>query len=169
MQHRDETLRQLMQRFSHLRNTVPRIESAWVISVFCHGVRDKDMLGELDVHQPEMVTQLFQLADTCALQQETQAWHDPPAKQGTDSGTEPTKSQKKKLLKKRRVEEILATRSPAAKTAQPGKSPARKPKAFKPPTGKFCVFHNNHLAWPDEVPVHLGQQAAPDETSQRSG
>lgn len=132
VQPRDEMLRQFMRRFSLVRNTVPRIEPAQVISAFCHGVRDKDILGELSVHQPETVTQLFQLADTCALHDEAQAWYDPLTKQGTDSGTEPINYRKKKLLKKRKAEEVLATGSPATKRGRPGQSSAPKPEAFKP-------------------------------------
>lgn len=130
-----------MQRFSQLRNTVPRIEPARVISAFCHGVRDKDIVGELGVHQPETMTQLFQLADMCALRQEGQSWHDPPAKQGTSSGTEHSRNEKKKLLK-RKADEVLATGPPSAKMAQPGQHPAQKQEAFKPPARRFCAFHS---------------------------
>jgi hypothetical protein len=42
-----ETLRSFVQRFSQVRNTIPRISNASVVVAFCQGVRDEKMLEKL--------------------------------------------------------------------------------------------------------------------------
>ena len=138
-----ETLRQFMQRFSQVRNTIPRMEPARVIAAFGHGVRDKDMLGELGVHAPETVTELFKLADKCALRQEAQAWHDPPTKTNVKQdtgGSGMSKTQKKKLQKQQKKGQV------AAVGAQPPRQPRANPgaaAAAKQAGKKFCALHQS--------------------------
>lgn len=113
-----------MQHFSQVCNTVPHIELARVIFAFCNGMHDKDMLDELGVHYLDTVTHLFQLMDMCPLHQEAQAWHGPAPKPGSDSSPKLSKYQRKKLLKKHKSEEVLATGSLTARANKLGQAPA---------------------------------------------
>jgi hypothetical protein len=61
-----ESLRSFIQRFSQVRNTIPRIFNASVVLAFCQGVRDEKMLEKLATHDIQDVSALFSLADKCA-------------------------------------------------------------------------------------------------------
>jgi bacterioferritin-associated ferredoxin len=61
-----EPLRSFVQRFSKVRNTIPRISNASVVVAFCQGVRDEKMLEKLATHDVQDVSALFSLADKCA-------------------------------------------------------------------------------------------------------
>jgi hypothetical protein len=54
-----------IQRFSQVRNTIPRISYASIVVAFCQGVRDEKMLEKLTMHDIQDVTELFSLADKC--------------------------------------------------------------------------------------------------------
>jgi hypothetical protein len=70
-----ETLRAFISRFTKVRETIPRISDASIITAFRQGVRDEKMLEKLATHQVEAVTTLFALADKCARAAEGRAWH----------------------------------------------------------------------------------------------
>ena len=78
-QRRGESLRSFTQRFSQVRNTIPRISASAIILAFRQGVRDKKMLEKLNTRDVEDVGELFSLADKCAKAAEGRAWHEQPA------------------------------------------------------------------------------------------
>lgn len=59
IQRKNEPLRKFVQRFSNICNIIPNMDPVWVISAFAHGVRDKDVVGELGVRGPQTVVELF--------------------------------------------------------------------------------------------------------------
>jgi hypothetical protein len=61
-----ETLRSFVQRFSQVRNTIPRISNASVVVAFLQGVRDEKMLEKFTNHDVQNVSTLFSLPDKCA-------------------------------------------------------------------------------------------------------
>ena len=62
-QHKGETLRQYIQSFSQVRNTIPRISPAAIIMAFSEGVTNKQLVGKLETHNVETVSELFALAE----------------------------------------------------------------------------------------------------------
>jgi uncharacterized protein YprB with RNaseH-like and TPR domain len=72
-----EPLRSFIQRFSQVRNTIPRISNASVVVAFRQDVRDEKMLEKLTMHDIQDVIELFSLADKCARAAEGRAWHTP--------------------------------------------------------------------------------------------
>jgi hypothetical protein len=74
-----ESLRSFIQRFSQVRNAIPRISNASVVVAFRQGVRDEKMLEKLATHDIQDVFVLFSLADKCARAAEGRAWHSPAA------------------------------------------------------------------------------------------
>jgi hypothetical protein len=66
-------LRSFIQRFSQVRNTIPRISNASVVVAFRQGVRDEKMLEKLATHDIQDVSALFSLADKCARATEGRA------------------------------------------------------------------------------------------------
>jgi hypothetical protein len=76
-----ESLRSFVQRFSQVRNTIPRISNASVVVAFRQGVRDEKMLEKLATHDIQDVSALFRLADKCARAAEGRAWHSQPPRQ----------------------------------------------------------------------------------------
>jgi hypothetical protein len=73
-----ESLCSFIQRFSQVRNTIPRISNASIVVVFRQGVRDEKMLEKLTTHNIQDVAELFSLADKCARAAEGYAWHAQP-------------------------------------------------------------------------------------------
>ena len=65
-----ETLRKFIQRFSQVRNKIPRITDAEIISAFSAGVTDVKMREKLAMHDIDSVVKLFELADKCAKAEE---------------------------------------------------------------------------------------------------
>jgi hypothetical protein len=66
-QYKGETLRQYIQRFSQMRNKIPRISNEEVISVFSTGVADIKMKEKLFVNDElTSVVRLFEITDRCA-------------------------------------------------------------------------------------------------------
>jgi hypothetical protein len=66
-QYKGETLRQYIQRFSQMRNKIPRISNEEVISMFSMGVADIKMKEKLSVNDElTSVVRLFKIADRCA-------------------------------------------------------------------------------------------------------
>jgi hypothetical protein len=51
-----ESLRSYIQRFSQVRNTIPRISNASIVVTFRQGVRDKKMLVKLATHDVQDVS-----------------------------------------------------------------------------------------------------------------
>jgi hypothetical protein len=73
-----ETLQAFISRFTKVRDTIPHISDASIITAFRQGVRDEKMLEKLATHDVETVTTLFALADKCARATEGRAWHSAP-------------------------------------------------------------------------------------------
>jgi hypothetical protein len=73
-----ETLQAFISRFTKVRDTIPRISDASIITTFRQGVRDEKMLEKLATHDVETVTTLFALVDKCARATEGRAWHSAP-------------------------------------------------------------------------------------------
>jgi hypothetical protein len=70
-QYKGETLRQYIQRFSQMRNKIPRISNEEVISVFSTGVSDIKMREKLSVNDElTSIVRLFEIADRCAKAEE---------------------------------------------------------------------------------------------------
>jgi hypothetical protein len=73
-----ETLQTFISRFTKVRDTIPRISDASIITTFRQGVHDKKMLEKLVTHDVEAIPTLFALADKCARAAEGRAWHTVP-------------------------------------------------------------------------------------------
>jgi hypothetical protein len=70
-QYKGETLRQYIQRFSQMRNKIPRISNEEVISAFSTGISDIKMREKLSVNDElTSVVRLFKIADRCAKAEE---------------------------------------------------------------------------------------------------
>jgi hypothetical protein len=70
-QYKGETLRQYIQRFSQMRNKIPRISNEEVISVFSMGISDIKMREKLSVNDElTSVVRLFEIADHCTKTEE---------------------------------------------------------------------------------------------------
>jgi hypothetical protein len=70
-QYKGETLRQYIQRFSQMRNKIPRISNEEVISAFSMGVFDIKMREKLSVNDElTSVVRLFEIANRCAKAEE---------------------------------------------------------------------------------------------------
>jgi hypothetical protein len=66
-QYKDKTLRQYIQRFSQMRNKIPRISNEEVIYAFSMGISDIKMREKLSVNDElTSVVRLFEIADRCA-------------------------------------------------------------------------------------------------------
>jgi hypothetical protein len=74
-----ESPHSFVQRFSQVRNTIPRISNASVVAAFRQGVRDEKMLEKLTTHDIQDVSTLFSLVDKCAKAAEGLTWHSPAA------------------------------------------------------------------------------------------
>jgi hypothetical protein len=77
-----ESLCTIIQQFSQVHNTIPRISNASVVIAFCQGLRDEKMLEKLATHDIQDISALFSLADKCARAVEGRAWHSPGDKGG---------------------------------------------------------------------------------------
>jgi hypothetical protein len=70
-QYKGETLRQYIQRFSQMRNNIPRISNEEVISAFSTGVTNIKMKEKLSVNDElTSVVRLFEVANRCANAEE---------------------------------------------------------------------------------------------------
>jgi hypothetical protein len=70
-QYKGETLRQYIQRFSQMRNKIPRISNEEVISTLSTGVTDIKMREKLSVNDElTSIVRLFEIADRCAKAEE---------------------------------------------------------------------------------------------------
>jgi hypothetical protein len=70
-QYKGKTLRQYIQRFSQMRNKIPRISNEEVISAFSAGVSDIKMREKLSVNDElTSVGRLFEIANHCAKAEE---------------------------------------------------------------------------------------------------
>jgi hypothetical protein len=70
-QYKGETLHQYIQRFSQMRNKIPRISNEEVISAFSTGVSDIKMREKLSVNDElTSIVRLFEIADRCAKAEE---------------------------------------------------------------------------------------------------
>jgi hypothetical protein len=70
-QYKGETLCQYIQRFSQIRNKIPRISNEEDISAFSTGVADIKMKEKLSVNDElTSVVRLFKIADRCAKAEE---------------------------------------------------------------------------------------------------
>jgi hypothetical protein len=65
-QYKGETLRQYIQRFSQVRNKIPRISNKEVISAFSTGVADIKMKEKLSMNDElTSMVRLFEIVDIC--------------------------------------------------------------------------------------------------------
>ncbi|RLN03210.1 uncharacterized protein C2845_PM13G08380 [Panicum miliaceum] len=94
---------QYIQRFSQVRNTIPRITPSTVIMAFTEGVTNKRLVGKLETRNIETVFELLALADKCAREAEAQqrsdrcgAPEDPTAPEHARSGRPDNKKNKQK-------------------------------------------------------------------------
>jgi hypothetical protein len=70
-QYKGETLHQYIQRFSQMRNKIPRISNEEVISAFSTGVSDVKMREKLSMNDElTSIVRLFKIADRCAKAEE---------------------------------------------------------------------------------------------------
>jgi hypothetical protein len=70
-QYKGETLHQYIQRFSQMRNKIPRISNEEVISAFSMGVFNIKMREKLSVNDElTSVVKLFEIADHCTKAEE---------------------------------------------------------------------------------------------------
>jgi hypothetical protein len=70
-QYRGETLHQYIQRFSQMRNKIPRISNEEVISAFSTGISDIKMREKLSVNDElTSVVRLFEITDRCTKAEE---------------------------------------------------------------------------------------------------
>jgi hypothetical protein len=70
-QYKGKTLHQYIQRFSQMRNKIPRISNEEVISMFSTGVADIKMKEKLSVNDElTSVIRLFKISDRCAKAEE---------------------------------------------------------------------------------------------------
>jgi hypothetical protein len=81
-----ETLRKFISLFTKVRDTIPRISNASIITTFRQGVRDEKMLEKLATHDVETVPTLFAMADKCARAAKGHAWHSAPQTGAAQSG-----------------------------------------------------------------------------------
>ena len=128
-----ETLRAFTQRFSQVRNKIPRIAAAAILSAFTTGVTDVKMREKLSVYDELTSTvRLFELADKCSKAEEGRLFtHTDP---DVAPAAPPVKSKGKDP--KRRTEAVLAA------------EPERKQRRGDDDAGKdnrpFCAYHNKH-------------------------
>jgi hypothetical protein len=152
-----ESLRSFIQRFSQVRNTIPRISNASVVVAFHQGVRDEKMLEKLATHDIQDVSALFSLADKCARAAEGRAWHSPvaPARKEASKPNAGTSAQgvggKGKKKKKAGGSQSLAgapTAASVAAAANGGRGGQRGDKRPRQPSnsdegGAKCPVHNS--------------------------
>ncbi|RLN35650.1 putative polyprotein [Panicum miliaceum] len=149
--HKGELLRQYIQRFSQVRNTIPRITPSAVIMAFTEGVTNKRLVGKLETRNVETVSELFVLADKCAQEVEAQqrserrgVLDEPAEPEHTRSGQPDNKKNKRKAAT------ILAAVEGRNKQ-QPGRAPGggaprpgvgfQNPAPAKPGAGKWSKIH----------------------------
>ena len=134
-------LRQYIQRFSQVRNTIPFISPTAVIMPFSEGVTNKRLVGKLETHNMETIFELFALADKYAWEAEAHirverrgAQEETPARDG------PNPSAK---LNKRKAATVLAAEG---RPKQPPRgNPAsgdRKPAPIRRDDDKWCELHS---------------------------
>ena len=130
-----ETLRKYIQRFSQVRNKVPRISDADIISAFAGGVTDVRMHEKLGVHvELSSVVKLFEMADKCAKAEEGRlfAHNDRDLKKEEANASNPVKA-----LPKRKPQIALA--------AEPEhKQPRAADDAGRREDRTYCIFHDMH-------------------------
>jgi hypothetical protein len=157
LQRPGESLRSFIQRFSQVRNIIPRISNASVVVAFRQGVRDKKMLEKLAAHDIQDVSALFSLADKCARAAVGHAWHSPaaPASKEASKPNAGTTTQgvgdKSKKKKKAGSSQSLAgapTAAAAAAAAGGGRGAQRGDKRPHQPSnsdegGAKCQVHNS--------------------------
>jgi hypothetical protein len=142
VQRKGESLRQFIQRFSQVRNTIPKIPPHAVIVAFRHGVRDGKMLEKLGTRDVHSTAELFALADKCAKAAEARAWHQPRPDQ-SKAGDAASPSEKKKK-KKRKPELVLAAEPQVRKAPRDGpRGGEKKAGALNKGTGMWCPIHHS--------------------------
>jgi hypothetical protein len=145
MQESGETLRASISRFTKVRGTIPRISDASIITTFRQGVRDEKMLEKLTMHDVEIVTTLFALADKCARAAEGCAWHSAPQTGVAQTGDSGAVAQdgKNKKKKKNHGHERPPSAVPVVAAATGGRN--ERNKRPRPQGGNIgsCPVHPN--------------------------
>src|SRR5664279_1744907 len=124
-----ETLRKYIQRFSQVRNKIPRVTDAAIISGFSTGVTDIRMLEKLAINDElDSAVRLFDLADRYAKAEEGRlfAHNDPDA----EPVSTPSKSKNKDA--KRKTHAVLA--------AEPEQKHKRVEDDDKRDSCPFCAY-----------------------------
>jgi hypothetical protein len=139
-----DTLRKFISRFTKVRDTIPRISNASIITTFRQGVRDEKMLEKLATHDVETVPTLFALADKYARAAEGRAWHSAPqtgAAQSGGSGAVPRDGKKKK----KKDRDYQKSRSTALVVAAATGGQEDRNKRPRPQRGNndSCPVHSN--------------------------
>ena len=129
-----ETLHKYIQRFSKVRNEVPRVSEAEVISAFSTGVTDVHMREKLAVHDEiNTVIKLFELADRCTKTEEGRLFaHNDPNIKTEEAPAKP------KAAPKRKPQAVLAAEPEKKQPREEDVAPARR--EDRP----FCAFHDYH-------------------------
>jgi hypothetical protein len=141
----EETLRMFISRFTKVRGTIPCISDASIITSFCHGVRDENMLEKLATHDVETVTTLFALADKCARAAKGRAWHSAPQIRATHTGGSGVVAQDGKKKKKNRSHEKPSSVALVIADATRGRNEHNKhPRSQRGNNGSCPVHPNSH-------------------------
>jgi hypothetical protein len=102
-QYKGETLHQYIQRFSQMRNKIPRISNEEVISAFSMGVSDIKMREKLCVNDElNSVVRLFEIADRCAKEEKARLFVHKTCRRRFPQSQSPKTPSARRLLSSRR-------------------------------------------------------------------
>lgn len=124
-----EPLRKFIQRFSQVRNRIPKASDAAIVSAFTNGVADVKMCEKLSVRDElDSVAELFVLADRCAKAEEGRLFlhNDPDDERGA--------AKPKGKDTKRKGPTVLAV--------EPDYKRGRDRGEAKKDDHPFCAYHN---------------------------
>jgi hypothetical protein len=140
-----ETLQTFISRFTKVRDTIPRISDASIITAFRQGVRDEKMLEKLATHDVETVTTLFALTDKCTRAIEGRAWHSAPQTGAAQMGGSGAVAQDGKKRKKNHGHEKPSSAALVVATATGGWNERNKrPRPQRGNNGSCPVHPNSH-------------------------
>jgi hypothetical protein len=138
-----ETLRTFISRFTKVRDTIPHISDASIITAFHQGVRDEKMLEKLAMHDVETITTLFALADKCARAAEGRAWYSAPQTGVAQTGGSGAVIQDGKKKKKNRGHEKPPSAAPVVAAMTGGRNERNKHPRPQGGNNGSCPMHPN--------------------------
>nr|CAH67174.1 H0211B05.11 [Oryza sativa] len=152
----DESLRSYIQRFYHVRNTIPCIPAHAVIYAFRGGVRHNRMLEKIASKEPQTTAQLFELADHVARKEEAWTWNSSGSGVAALAapGSAARSGRRDRRRKKRSAHSddeghVLAVEGASRATRKGRPASDKKKEAGAPsrerPTSKWCTLHNTSL------------------------